>query len=199
VAGSVAARLDGTAQYGGATWTPGPSRRFPTNLLLGCFVVAAGSAVGLWLPLSAALLVLALALCRVCWIEDNIHQDLLRAETVPAGYRECRRRRRGLIGAAFGDLAEEVTCPRRLALELRLQSHAWAAFAWAIAAGAVLPAGVALTFGAGALALLLALRHADYLALGAALLTSGAPLPPHLIAGRGPLSAQLAIIPRRPD
>jgi hypothetical protein len=176
---------------------PRTLKTFSEHLLIGGAVVGAGSAAGLWLPLGAALLLLALALCRVCWIEDNIHQDLLNAETVPSGYRACRRRRSGLLGLALGDPEEEITCPRRLASELRLQAHAWSAFAWAIAAGAVLPAGVALTFGAGAMALFLALRHADYLALVAAHLASGAPLPAHLIAGRGGLLSQLAIIPRR--
>jgi hypothetical protein len=176
---------------------PRTLKAFSDHLIAGSCVVAAGCAAGLWLPLGAGLLLLALALCRVCWIEDNIHHDLLAAETVPTGYRACRQRRAGLLGRAFGDGEEEVTCPRRLASELRLQAHAWSAFAWAVAAGAVLPAGVALTFGAGALALVLALRHADYLAVGAAHLAAGHPLPPHLIAGRGGLLAQLAIIPRR--
>jgi hypothetical protein len=176
---------------------PRTFKAFSDHLIAGSCVVAAGSAAGLWLPLGAGLLILALALCRVCWIEDNIHHDLLAAETVPTGYRACRQRRAGLLGRAFGDPEEEITCPRRLASELRLQAHAWSAFAWAVAAGAVLQAGVALTFGAGALALVLALRHADYLAVGAAHLAAGRPLPPHLIAARGGLLAQLAIIPRR--
>lgn len=177
---------------------PRTSKAFCDHLLLGGLVVGAGAAAGLWLPLGAALLMLALALCRACWIEDNIHQDLLRAETLPPGYRACRERRSGFLGVVFGDGADAVSCPRLLASELRLQAHLWSAFAWAIAAGAALPSGAAPAVGAGALALLLALRHADYLAVGAALLARGAPLPPHLIAGRGPLS-QFAVIPRRRD
>lgn len=176
---------------------PRTLKAFSDHLLAGGVVVAAGSAAGFWLPLGAALLLLALAICRICWIEDNIHHDLLPAETMPTGYSACRKRRSGLVGRALGDREEEITCPQRLASELRLQSHAWSAFSWAIAAGAVLPAGVALTFGAGTLALILALRHADYLAVGAAILTTGAPLPQRLIAGRGGLLSQLAVISRR--
>jgi hypothetical protein len=176
---------------------PRTLKAFSDHLVAGGFVVAAGSAAGFWLPLGPALLLLALAICRVCWIEDNIHHDLLGTKTVPPGYRACQRRRAGLLGRAFGDGAEEATCPRRLAADLRLQAHAWSAFAWAIAAGAALPAGVALTFGASLLALVLALRHADYLAVMAAHLATGGPVPQHLIAGRSGLLAQLAIIPRR--
>ena len=174
-------------------------KAFSDHLLLGGLIVGAGSAAGLWLPLGVALLLLSIALCRVCWIEENIHQDLLNAESLPAGYRACLERRSLFLScAARGEESPERDCPRRMASALRLQAHAWAAFAWALAAGAVLPAGAPLTFGAGALALALALRHADYLAVGASLIASGEPLPRRLIAGRGPL-ASLAIIPRRPD
>ncbi len=177
---------------------PRTLKSFCEHLILGGVLVAAGSAVGLWLPLGASLLILGLAICRVCWIEDNIHQDLLPADSVPPGYRACRDRRRGLVGALLGDTGDDVECPRRLASALRIQAHAWAAFAWAVAGGTVLPAGAPLTFTAGAVALALALRQADYVAVGAAHLVSGAPLPARLIAGRG-LLAQLAVIPRRPD
>jgi hypothetical protein len=177
---------------------PRTLKSFCEHLLLGGTIVAAGSAAGLWLPIGAALLVLGLALCRICWLEDNIHQDLLPADVLPPGYRACHERRRGLVGLLFGDTLEGIDCPKRLAFILRLQAHAWAAFAWALAAGTVLPAGAPLTFAAGFLALTLGLRHADYLAVGAAHLASGAPLPRHLIAGRGVLS-HLAVIPRRPD
>jgi hypothetical protein len=173
-------------------------KAFSDHLLLGGLVVGAGTAAGLWMPLGGALLLLALALCRICWLEDNIHRDLLAADDIPSGYTDCRDRRRGLLGFAFGDPSEDITCPKRLASVLRLQAHVWSAFGWAIAAGIALPGGAPLTFGAGILALLLALRHADYIALGAAFLVRGAPLPPHLIAGRSPLS-QLAVIPRRHD
>jgi len=177
---------------------PRTLKTFSNHLLAGGLVVGAGSAAGIWLPLGAALLLLALLICRICWLEDNIHQDLLQAEDVPAGYRACRERRRGLVGLAFGDEEHGNDCPLWLASALRLQSHAWSALGWGIAAGAMLPAGVPLTYAAGALALILALRHADYLAVGASRLAWGRPLPDRLIAGRGPLS-QLAVIPRRPD
>jgi hypothetical protein len=132
---------------------PRTLKSFCEHLILGGAIVAAGSAAGLWLPTGASLLILGLAICRVCWIEDNIHQDLLPADSVPPGYQSCRDRRRGLVGALLGDTGDDAGCPRRLASALRIQAHAWAAFAWAVAGGTVLPAGAPLTFTAGAVAL----------------------------------------------
>lgn len=174
-------------------------KAFSDQLLLGGIIVAAGTAAGLWLPLGAALLLLSIAVCRICWIEDNIHQDLLNADHLPAGYRACLDRRTALLfGASREESPEDQDCPLRMASALRLQAHALAAFSWGAAAGVALPVGAPLTFGAGALALALALRHADYLAVGASLIAAGKPMPQRMIAGRGPLSG-LAIIPRRPD
>jgi hypothetical protein len=174
------------------------TKTFCDILMLGAVVAAAGSVAGLWLPLGAALFLFALAVCRICWIEDNIHHDLLTADRIPPGYRACRTRRSAFLGAAPADPGADPDCPRRLAAEMRLQAHALGAFAWAIVAGMLLKAGVPLTFVAGAAALFMALRHADYLAYGTALLATGRSLPDRLIAGRGPLT-RLAVIPHRPD
>jgi hypothetical protein len=177
---------------------PRMMKAFCDTLMLGAVVTAAGSMAGLWLPLGAALLLFALVICRICWIEENIHRDLLTADRIPPGYRACRNRRTALLGTAAREPEGDPDCPRRLAAELRLQAHALGAFAWALVAGMVLKAGVPLTFVAGGAGLLFALRHADYLAYGTALLAVGKPLPERLIAARGPLT-HLAIIPHRPD
>lgn len=177
---------------------PRMTKTFCDVLMLGAAVTAAGSMAGLWLPPGAALLLLALAICRICWIEDNIHHDLLTAERIPPGYRACRTRRSAFLGTAPADPEGDPNCPRRLAAEMRLQAHALAAFSWALVAGMVLKGGMPLTYAAGAGALFIALRHADYLALGTAILASGRPLPDRLITARGPLT-RLAVIPRRPD
>lgn len=176
---------------------PRMMKTFCETLMLGAVVVAAGSVAGLWLPLGLAGLLFALVLCRICWIEDNIHHDLLPAERIPNGYRACRDRRSALMGSQSSG-RDDPDCPRRLAAEMRLQSLVLGAFAWALVAGMVLRAGVPLSFLAGIVALFLALRHADYFAFGSAVLATGRPLPDRLIAARGPLSG-LAIIPRRHD
>lgn len=174
---------------------PRTKKTFCDMLLLGVAIAGAGSMAGLWLPPGAALLLLAVVLCRICWIEDNIHHDLLPAKRMPPGYRASRAQRGGVTGGAAPD---DPDCPRRLAAEMRLQAHAWGAFAWGAAGGVVLQAAVPLALAAGATALLLALRQADYLALGSAMLAERGALPERLIAGRGPLS-HIGVIRRGPD
>lgn len=161
-------------------------KSFSDHLLSGALAAAAGSAAGIWLPLGAGLMLLGLALCRICWIEDNIHQDLLPAERLPPGYRHRH-------GTPPGE-----ACPQRLASQLRVQAHAWAAFSWALAAGVLLPLGAPLTIAAGLVALALALRHADYFGITGAQVATGRPLSRRLIAAHGPLT-HFVVIPRRPD
>jgi hypothetical protein len=177
---------------------PRTKKTFCDVLLLGAMFVAAGSMAGLWLPPGAALLLLAVVLCRICWIEDNIHHDLLPAKRMPPGYRGSRADRGGVSGAAALTVRGDPDCPQRLAAELRLQAHAWAAFAWGAAGGVVMQAAVPLTLVAGAATIFLALRQADYLALGSATLAARGSLPERLIAARGPLS-HFAVIRRGPD
>jgi hypothetical protein len=103
---------------------PRVTKTFCDILMLGAVVTLAGSIAGLWLPAGAALLLLRLAVCRICWIEDNIHHDLLSAERMPPGYRACRTRRSALLGTGAAEPGADPDCPRRLAAELRLQAHA---------------------------------------------------------------------------
>jgi hypothetical protein len=83
---------------------------------------------------------------------------------------------------------------RDAARDPQLRLRGWTALGWAVAAGAVLHAVVPITLAAGALALFLALRQADYMALAAA--RRGAVSAPRRVrsgdAANGPL-------PRRPD
>ena len=174
---------------------PNPAARaFAPNLVLGAAVCLAGTAAGLWLPPGLALFLAGIAVCRICWLEDNIHEDLLRADRIPAGYRAVRSRRRTLFGTS-GAAPED---PVALAGLLRIQSLAWSAFAWGAASGALLASGLN---GAGlfaALALGLALRAADYFAIAQTLVAAGHPIPRRLLAGDGPLR-QLAVNPRSRD
>lgn len=171
---------------------------FCDRLALGASIVALGCATAIWLPPGMAFLLLGLAMCRICWIEDNIHSDLLHADEVPSGYRACRERRRLVLGFALSRAEHDTVCPGLLASQLRIQSLAWSAFAWAALAGVTLqhapPFGAAL----GVLGLAAALRSADYFALGQSRLLSGKPLPRHVLLGQTPL-ARLAFSSRRSD
>jgi len=172
---------------------------FSDTLQIGGVIAAAGSVAGLWLPSSVALLLAGVAVCRICWLEDNIHHDLLRNDQVPAGYRACRARRRSILGRLLlPDNEQPTDCPKVLASQLRIQSHAWAAFAWAVLAGAVLSYPAPATMALAALFMAMALRNADYFAWAQTALATGQALPAHLIAGRGPL-ARLAYSSRQSD
>ena len=174
---------------------PHPAVRvFSQSLILGGGVALAGTAAGLWLPAGLALLLAGIAVCRICWLEDNIHEDLLRADRIPAGYRACRSRRSTLFGGNAGGTDDPVA----LAELLRIQSLAWAAFVWGSACGALLASelnGAALF---AALALALALRAADYFAIALTLVDTGRPIPRRLLTGDGPLR-QMAVNARPRD
>lgn len=171
---------------------------FCDRLALGASIVALGCATAIWLPQGLAFLLLGLAMCRICWIEDNIHSDLLPADEVPSGYRACRERRRLVLGLPLSRGEGDTCCPKLLASQLRLQSLAWSAYAWAILAGATLQYASAPGAACGVLCLAAALRSADYFALGQSWLLCGRPLPRHLLLGQTPL-ARLAYSSRRPD
>jgi hypothetical protein len=80
------------------------------------------------------------------------------------------------------------------AQDRQLRLRGWTALGWAVAAGAVLHAVTPITLAAGALALFLALRHADYMALAAA--RRGAVASPQRVQSG---EAANGALPRRPD
>lgn len=147
---------------------PRSIKSFSDRLLLGGAIVAVGSAAGLWLPSSATLSLAAAAWCRVAWIEH--------------------RTERLLVAAVGTDRDQRGTTSCR--------AHAAAALAWALVAGVVLTVIAPLTLATGAVALFLALRQADYLALGAARASAG---PLRRASGAERDGAPSAAVNRRPD
>jgi hypothetical protein len=158
-------------------------------LAAGSLAVLAGSAAGLWAPGPLAAVAGLVALLRVCWIDENIRQDLDGAERMPAGYAHTLRLRRNLAARLFGAAPEPITCPRLLASHLRAQAHAIYAFLFGLLAAA-LAAGAgdgALGLAAAAGALGLGLGRVDRLARADAHLRRGEALPRPLLDDRGPL------------
>ena len=158
-------------------------------LAAGSLAVLAGSAAGLWAPGPLAAVAGLVALLRVCWIDENIRQDLDGAERMPAGYARTLRLRRNLAARVFGAAPEPITCPRLLASHLRAQAHAIFAFLFGLLAAA-LAAGAgdgALGLAAAAGALGLGLGRVDRLARADAHLRRGEALPRPLLDDRGPL------------
>ena len=62
----------------------------PAHLLIGCGVVAAAALSGIWAPVNLVLIVSLFVLLRVCWLEDNITNDLIGRDSLPGGY--CQHR-----------------------------------------------------------------------------------------------------------
>jgi hypothetical protein len=169
----------------------------------GSLALLAGSATGLWAATPLAAIVGVVALLRVCWIDENIRQDLERADRMPAGYARVLNIRRRLSAQFFGTAPEEITCPRLLASHLRAQGHAIFAFLFGLVAVALAatigdtPLGLLAAGGA----LALGLGRIDRLAAADAHLRRREPLPRHLLDDRGLLSRLLtnASAPRRDD
>lgn len=162
---------------------------FGEQLLTGSAFALAGSATALWLPPTLGWLVACLVVLRICWIEDNIHHDLLRADRVPPGYAACRARRRAALMRIAPDPLDDTACPRMLASQLRIQSHAWTAYGWALAAAALLLTGTCAAAFAGVAAFALALRGVDRFALAQSVVLAGRPLAARQIAQRGLLTS----------
>lgn len=180
-----------------------PDTGLAPHLIAGSACVAAGALAAVHLPPALAGVALALTLLRRCWIEANIHDDLIGAEDLPTGYRNALRRQERL--AAFWNLPVETQapdCPRRLASLLRLQALGLSAFLYgALATGLPVLADAPAALLPGMAALWLGLRRADSYAHARAVLARGDTLPPDRIAHREGLAAWamngLAPPPRR--
>ncbi len=168
------------------------------QLVIGAAITVAGSAVGLWLPPALAIMVGIVALLRICWLEDNIHHDLLTSDRVPPGYKACRARRRAALPLFRPHTLDETTCPVMLASQLRIQSHAWSSFLWSLAAAIILTGGSLFALIGGAIALGLGVRSVDRFALAQSVVLTGNRLAPQQLVARSIL-APFAINASRKD
>jgi hypothetical protein len=161
-----------------------------TALLSGAVLVLAGSTIALWLPGGLAGALALFLLLRICWLEENIRSDLMRAPELPEGYRRTQALQRRWQMALFGAAAEAVTCPQRLASMMRVQSHAlYALFlggSAAFLAKAMAVPAFGLLLGAGVL--MLACLRVDRIAEAEAIVARGGALPAEMLEYRGPIA-----------
>lgn len=159
-----------------------PRRAILTCFLASMLIVFAAAHVAVSLPPAAVALIGLLLLLRIGWLEDNISQDLLDRDRMPASYVNTARRRQRMAWYVLSrrpgrDPAGD--CPALLATRMRaeVQGH-WAALIAATAAGVAhgMPAGFALSMTMGAGLLVLALWRADHMALSLLHLEAGHPL-----------------------
>lgn len=173
------------------------------HLVAGTALVMAGTVLAANLPTGLVGLTCFVVLLRCCWIEENIHADLLPSTTVPPGYRVTQRYRNRFLARWLRIWRDEITCPHLLASHLRVQSLALGAFFYGLLTTVVaLHGGASLTLLilAACLLLVIGLRRAEQFALARMRVTQGVPLPRSHIVGRHPIAGWLINrLPDRPD
>lgn len=161
------------------------------TLATGGLLVAAGSILGLTLLPPVAMLLFLVLMIRICWLEENIHTDLLPARRMPAGYAAVLIRRAAWWQVLTGRTMEIETCPRRLAGALRLQVHALNAAFFGVLSTFVALQAVDLVVGDVLVILLflgLALRRVDQFVEMESILRRGTTPPEHMLRDRGLLA-----------
>jgi hypothetical protein len=157
------------------------------HLLIGCGVVAAAALTGIWAPLNLVLIVALVALLRVCWLEDNITNDLIGRDRLPGGYVNTAIRRGNFMRLWLGrEPAEDASKmqPHHLATAMRAEIQVWACMMLGIAAATVAlvgPLGVAGNLVLAGVVLILALRRVDMLVVSLAHCAEGRALPARLL------------------
>lgn len=134
----------------------------------------------LLLPGLTAMLLL-LVLLRICWIEDNLHSDLIHTKTLPIHYKNTQIRRAKFF-QSFHITTPIETCPQRMASQLRQQSWLLQAGLYAGLAGLITthpfywPIGLALLW--------LAMTKCETHLMTSLYLNKKQALPYHMVCGR---------------
>ena len=151
------------------------------RILTGAALVTLGAAIGTAFPLGLTSTLAAIVVLRICWLEDNIGNDLVGQETLPANHANPARRRRDLMARLSSrPPVEPPRSPALLATAMRGQVQAWMALllgALAVVGASRLGLHPIADIAVGALFLRLALLRADALAVTLAHLDADTPLP----------------------
>jgi hypothetical protein len=157
------------------------------HLLTGCAVVATAALAGIWAPPNFVMIVALLALMRVCWLEDNITNDLIGRDRLPGGYVNTAIRRGNWMRMWLGrEPAEDASRlpPHQLATAMRAEVQVWGCMLFGMAATLVARAegfGPMLHLLAGGALLALALLRVDRLTVSLAHCAAGRALPRRLL------------------
>jgi len=166
------------------------------HLLIGCSIVGTAALAGIWAPPNLLAIIALLVLMRICWLEDNICNDLVGRDRLPGSYVNTSIRRENFLRLWFGlepgaDAARLP--PHQLATSMRAEIQIWGCMLFGLAAtliAQVTAFGPAFSAIAGAIVLTMALLRVDRLTVSLA----------HCAAGRAlPLRLLLPICRRDPD
>ena len=150
--------------------------------------MAIGGLLALNLPMSFLALIAMVALIRLGWVDDNIANDLLKADRLPTGYANTVRRRQTWAWRLFGVRPRTEPCaidPAMLATRYRaeaqvLQTGILTGLAVSTGGSLPMPLGfvfLVITFGG-------AWRQMDRLFVTIGALERGEPLSPSILASR---------------
>jgi hypothetical protein len=166
------------------------------SLMLACAFVLGSS-----LPFGLVILLILIGLLRWCWLEDNLHSDLLPATTLPTGYLNRLIERAYWRWWLTGLPPTPHPCPKKLACLLRQQTWTLQAMLLGLFCGFLVTHAPHLALLAPVFAWLALLRLETVIATQRHILVTNKPLPFHLVAGRNPLFISLGLLPpaRKPD
>lgn len=162
------------------------------RVLVCAALVAAGAYGSLQASAAGLAGVLFVVLLRICWLEDNIKNDLIDCDRLPANYVNIARRRQRALWLLFGAAPGSDPAgwsPALVATGMRAQIQALAAAlfgAVAVMAARDLPFHPAVNLAAASAVFLTALSRADALIATLALLDQDRPLPRHALLARVP-------------
>jgi hypothetical protein len=166
---------------------PGSRNSDHTHLVVGCGIVATAALAGIWAPPNLLAILSLLVLMRICWLEDNICNDLIGRDRLPGSYVNTSIRRGNLLRCWFGLETGEGAArlpPHQLATAMRAEIQVWGCMLFGIAATLVAQVtafGPVIGLAAGAVLLRMALARADRLAVSLAHCAAGRALPQRLL------------------
>jgi hypothetical protein len=166
---------------------PGPDRPDRAHLVIGCGIVATAALAGIWAPPNLLAILSLLVLMRICWLEDNISNDLIGRDRLPGSYVNTSIRRGNFLRLWFGLTPREDASrlpPHQLATAMRAEIQVWACMLFGIAATLVAQVtafGPAVSLAAGAALLIMALARVDRLTVSLAHCAAGRALPQRLL------------------
>lgn len=164
-----------------------PHAPYKAHLYTAAAIVAAAALAGAWAPMNLVGLVALLALLRICWLEDNISNDLIGRDALPNDYVNTTTRRGNFLRLWLGrEPAEDAGSlpPVKLATAMRAEIQVWGSAVFGMAATAAAKGGL---FGQpvdlilGTTLFVLALRRADKLMVSLAHCAEGRALPHNLL------------------
>lgn len=158
-----------------------------SQLLQAVAFVATGAFVGIWAPPGLMGVMALLMLMRICWLEDNITNDLIGQDKLPGGYVNTAIRRGNLIRRILGrDPTQDVTTqsPHQLATGMRAEIQVWACMLLGLVATVTAqfaPFGPVMNLLVAAMIFAMALRRVDKLLVSLAHCAEGRALPQRLL------------------